>query len=916
MNRETINYQELLDGLPVVVMRLSYLHEKDFWQTWFINEAIEGYGYSQSDFASGALSWADIVHPDDLSLAARQARDYMRDNVDEFKLEYRIVSAQGEPRWITGYSRIVRDGGGGARCVDSMLLNAALAGVAKDAAKGRMRQQLVLNDILLSIHGVDTAKALQIILDRTGAHLDVSRAMLFRCDDDRKACRVIHEWRNKGVALIRSLCRSPVDMDSMPEISDSLKNTGMVLVNAGEIPENCRKEFEREGVAASAIFTVHLRGESYGYIRFDDCAAKRAWDGDTANFLRIVSNLVSTVLMRMETERRLSLSHQTCETVLDNVNSYIFATNPETGAIIFANRAFREVFGQDCIGRPCSDYLPIHSHSAPACPESAQNRRTRSSCPSGRGPCLSGQGEAETDERPCGPAAQSPCCSRSSGCGKGHGQDGCSGCDCSFTFSDLGDKHESGNEAYLPLTGQWLAWTTESAIWVDGRDVSLVTCYDITAKKNYEQNIRRLAFQDHLTGLPNRYRCNLDLEHCIERAGRLKRPGYLIFIDLDDFKIVNDCFGHDYGDGVLKSFAEYLGGVYKSDGHVFRFGGDEFVIIVKDADEGKIKQYLETMLERAKRPWRSLDKEFYCGLSIGVVEFSGEGDTGQSILKTADIAMYQAKKTGKNNYVFYTEGLDSAAVARSEMEAMLRKAMENEFQGFEIHYQPYSSLTERRIIGAEALLRMRDGRGNLLLPSHFIPLAEYLGFIVPLGEHVLREAAKLCKAKNDAGLKDFSVTVNLSAKQFKQKDLILRLEKIIEESGVNYSNVIIAINEGVAISELERMLLLCKGLRAQGIKVALDDFGSGSSSFINMRDLPADIIKISSSYIDSYEDEFTGYFIRMATDLGHFSKKLVCVNGVETKEQFEFCKKMGVDLVQGFLLHKPGSLETLNAILK
>ena len=858
MRNKVVDFEQIIEDLPVVSMRLSY--EDQQWDTWFISKNIEMYGYSRQDFLDGKLSWVDFVHPDDRVVALKQAHDYVIRKIDDFKLQYRILMKGGESIWMTEYSHVIRDADGEPYCVDSMLLNTTRSKIGEDKIEDHYRQQLVLNDILMSLHDADLEQALQIILDRAGAYLDTSRALLFKDSPDHTACKVVYEWLNKGITSVKDLDYAITYSTEMPEIYVALQETGMLLVNAGEIPENCREEFEHEGLVSSAIFAVYLNGQHYGFVCFDDCVIERTWDENTANFLKNISNLISTVLMRIHTVEQLAMTQRTYETVLDNVDAYIFATHPTSNKIIFANKAFRDIFGSDCVGHDSEDYIKLT-------------------------PMLHDRREGETDSA--------------------------SGADDAASSNGL-----TSYEVYFERKRQWLAATRELVPWVDGENVHLVNCYDITAKKQYEESIKRIAYQDYLTRLPNRYRCEVDLKASLADSKAAGQPGYLFFIDLDDFKIVNDCYGHDYGDGVLISFADYLKVLFEEDNHVFRFGGDEFVIIVNHNDGYRVSHFLKSMVKRAEKPWKSLDKSFYCTLSIGVVEFGPEEEEVKSILKKADIAMYHAKKMGKNNFVYYQEGFDSATIERSTMETLLRRSMENDFQGFEVYYQPYGDISGKHILGAEALVRMHGPDGELLLPEQFIGLAEYLGLIVPLGEHILRQAATQCKRINDSGLPDFNITVNLSVRQFKQKRIVGRLEEILKQTGVNLSNVIIGINEGVAIGELERMLMLCSEFRKQGIRVALDDFGSGSSSFINMRSLPVDIIRVSSRYIDAIDDDFTGYFVKLVTDLSHFSGKTVCINGVETEEQLEFCRRMGVDMVQGFLFYRPASVEKLYELVR
>ena len=546
----------------------------------------------------------------------------------------------------------------------------------------------------------------------------------------------------------------------------------------------------------------------------------------------------------------------------DNVDFFIFAAHPVTDEILFANKAFCERFGADCIGKKSSAFIHIR----------------------------------RLDEE----GAFLP--------------SGCEGSSSIWAGNSPSDSSELFG-AYLESSGLRLSVNWELIPWAGGEFVYLIHCHDITAQRRHEEHIRAQAFFDYLTGLPNRFRCDLELKKSLEHSRISGRPGFALFTDLDDFKIVNDTYGHGYGDGVLISFAGYLRELFSGGNNVFRFGGDEFVIIVTHDQAWRLPYFLESLLERAKKPWTAGGKEFYCSLSIGVVEFSG-GEDAQSILQKADIAMYKAKKSGKNSYAMYAEGLDKEALQRSEMEALLRHSIENNFQGFKILYQPYCSMKDGRIAGAEALIRMLAPSGALILPDQFIALAEYLGFMDALDEHVLREAAKECVRIHSTGRRDFSITVKISGPRFKRTDMASTFRAVLESAGVDFSGIIVSLNENAVIDDLERVHRLCEEFRALGIRVALDGFGTGSSSFMNLRNLAVDIIKVSSRYIDTYDDEFSGSFLKLVADLAHFTRKQVCINGVETQEQLDFCETLGIEMVQGFHLYLPGPAETLEQVLK
>lgn len=836
----------LVEHVPAVVFRLT--HDGDDWRTLYVTENISMYGYSAEEFRENRKTWISLVHPDDRVLLSRTIADYEAHGVGEYRLHYRLLKKNGDTVPVTEYNTINRDADGNIICYDTVILATSQTDESQRLIDDHYRQQAVLNDILISLHDSDPKNALQIILDRTGAYLDTSRALLFKDSPDHRTCKIVYEWCNRGIPSVMDLDYSITYATEMPEIYVALQTSGSLLIDYGEIPENCREEFEAEGLIASAIFAVYLDGKHYGFVCFDDCIVQRRWDEETTRFLKNISNLISTVLARQSSTDQLMQSQRTYETVLNNIDSYIFVTTPEMDQIIFANEAFQQAFGDDCIGQPVGTCLHLPASIGEA------------------GPSYGAQG------------------------------------------------HAIYPEMYCERTGEWLAVSSESMVWVDGRRVLLVNCYDTTAKKLYADAVERMAYLDHLTGLPNRYRCDVMLDEALALARETGKRGHLLFMDMDDFKIVNDCYGHDYGDGVLISFAEYLKAAICPPHQAFRFGGDEFVILLTPGHEGEVEPLLARLLQRATQPWHCQEKAFYCTLSIGVVEFSGAEESSHTVVKHADIAMYEAKRKGKNQYEYYEQRLDAPTLQRSRMEALLRDAMANGFEGFEIHYQPVVDVRSGHIAGAEALLRLVDG-DTRILPSEFLPLANYLGFMVPIGEHVLRCAAAECRKVLDAGMDDFIMSVNLSSTQMNQPDINARIEAILDAAGVPYRNFAISIAESIAIEDPKRMMSVSSGLRQHGLRIVLDDFGSGNASFIHLRDLPVDIITVSQVFMDALDDDYSRKFIEMMIQLCHSMEKEVCLSGIETKGQLAYSRSVGADTLQGFYLYRAKGADALARVL-
>ena len=473
-------------------------------------------------------------------------------------------------------------------------------------------------------------------------------------------------------------------------------------------------------------------------------------------------------------------------------------------------------------------------------------------------------------------------------------------------------------EIRLEAVNRWIGVHINSIAWIDERRMYLVNGRDITERKWQEEYIRRIAYIDHLTGLSNRYCCDADLDKVIAAARKSGSKGYVIFVDLDDFKIVNDGYGHDYGDALLIEFANFLKESRMENNRVFRFGGDEFVLLVDPSNEKHIYDIIDRLIKRARSPWKAMNKNFYCTVSVGVVGFP-DGDMGvKEILKNADVAMYEAKRIGKNSFAFYTNAMRNDSIERTEMESMMRECINNNFAGFTACYQPYVDAVSGRILGAETLIRWLTPSSRVIMPCDFISLSEYLGLIVPIGEFVLTEACKLTKKVSDLGFKDFTCSVNISVRQMQQHDIIPRIEKILRSTGANPESLIFEITEGVAVKDLNRIQIICGELRKKGIRIAMDDFGVGYSSISNLRDMPIDIVKIDRSFIEkSSIDSYYASFIRLITDFGHSVNKQICIEGVETEDQLEYCRKAGADSIQGFYFYKPmPAKELINVLLE
>ncbi len=472
--------------------------------------------------------------------------------------------------------------------------------------------------------------------------------------------------------------------------------------------------------------------------------------------------------------------------------------------------------------------------------------------------------------------------------------------------------HASYEEIFSAEESRWIDAYKTTINWVDGKEVRLCTVYDITDKKKYQQKIESQANNDFLTGLYNRMRCEQDLERIIRRNSINNREGALLYIDLDDFKHINDGLGHQYGDVLLKAISHSLTRIPGLKDNCYRMGGDEFVVIIEDTSRTDVEDVCKAVRDIFTNPWFLKGEDYYCTTSIGVAYFPQEGENVDELIKKADMALFSAKRRGRNCIEFYNSKQENSSSKRLELEKSMRSATKNECREFKVYYQPIVDVTEEGnpCCGAEALVRWDSQALGFIKPDDFIPLAEYLGLINPIGEHVLYQAAKRCKYWNDMGHPNYKVNVNLSVVQLLQNDIVKKIKEIIRETRINPKNLRLEVTESLAINDMTRMKRILNEIKALGIGVALDDFGTGYSSLNHIKEMPIDVIKIDKCFIEHLgEDDFSDAFVKMVSQLARSIGVTVCVEGVETQAQYEKIKDMGVRIVQGYYFDKPLSLE-------
>ncbi|MCH9052797.1 MAG: EAL domain-containing protein [Proteobacteria bacterium] len=432
-----------------------------------------------------------------------------------------------------------------------------------------------------------------------------------------------------------------------------------------------------------------------------------------------------------------------------------------------------------------------------------------------------------------------------------------------------------------------------------------ITFIDITKQKQVEEQIRRQANYDSLTGLPNRMLFLDRLKQAIVSVRRNNGLLALLFIDLDRFKVVNDTLGHVVGDRLLQEAAERLQASVREVDTVARLGGDEFTIILQDIAKAEdAAMVANKVIDNLGKPFLLDGHEAFIGASIGITIFPADGDNATTLLRNADVAMYRAKDAGRNEHQFFTKAMDAQALNRMSLENDLRYALERK-QLF-VHYQPIVEFQSERVINAEALLRWRHPTRGLVAPDEFIPLAEETGLIKSLGEWVLRTACAQAQAWRDMDLPVFGVSVNLSSGQLKRGFSRDTVATVLEETGLSPELLTFEITESLIMEDAEEAIAYLHAIREMGVGLSIDDFGTGYSSLSYLKRLPVDSVKIDRSFIhdvtvDPEDASLADAIIALAHNLG----LKVIAEGVETKEQLDFLISRGCDLYQGYYFAKP-----------
>jgi diguanylate cyclase (GGDEF)-like protein/PAS domain S-box-containing protein len=477
----------------------------------------------------------------------------------------------------------------------------------------------------------------------------------------------------------------------------------------------------------------------------------------------------------------------------------------------------------------------------------------------------------------------------------------------------LADEHTMSNiETRFRRRDGSQMWGLENMTLL-GDGVMEGTLIDITDRKTAQEQMEYQAYHDVLTSLPNRLLFRDRITTALAHARRTRRSAAVMFLDLDQFKLVNDTLGHTVGDGLLQAVAGRIIECVRSEDTVARMGGDEFTILLPDiADARAAATVAQKVLEAISHPILVEQHELFVTTSIGIATFPDDGADAETLLKNADRAMYRAKEAGRNNYQFATPSAFDAG--RLSLERSLHHAFERE--EFVVHYQPMINLGSGRVVGAEALIRWNHPEHGLMNPDDFIPVAEDCGLIFPIGEWVLRTACAQMRLWHEAGHSSLRIAVNLSARQFQQRELPLLIDRVLFETGFPAGMLDVEITESTAMQNAELSLTIMRRLREMGVRISIDDFGTGYSSLSYLKRFPIDTVKIDQGFVrDLGAGSSDGAIISAVISMARALKLRVVAEGVETEEQLAFLQREQCAEIQGFLYSRPVCAEEFEAAL-
>lgn len=714
------------------------------------------------------------------------------------------------------------------------------------------------------------------VLKELGEATGVSRVYVFEnvtLDDGRLAMDERFEWAAAGVAPTiddPTNHRWPYEEGYLRYV-ETLSSGGVISGTTSAFPSDEIPHLEEEGILSTAFVPVFVGSEWWGYMGYDDCANEREWPPVVIESLKTAAGILGSAILRGRLDHEAKQATAWLETHIANLPAVTYIEFTDSDHQLGYNEAYVSSQIYDMFGYTRERWL---------LPEDD--------------PDWMGSSYVHPDDR--------------------------------GELDRIAAETAETGEPYLVeyrmrhgITGEYI-WVRDEAHLVEGdgdvRPYWHGVIVDISERKKMEEQIEFLAYHDSLTGLANRKLLEEMLEPALARARRSDTAVALLFMDLDNFKQINDTLGHDMGDQLLKQVTARLAGATRETDLVARQGGDEFLVMIPDIDAGQdAKEGAERSLEvaemMAQRVHQAMRLPFSLGeidvntsMSIGISVFPYDAADVRTLLKNSDAAMYESKRAGGGGSAIYAKA-SGDPLTQGSLTKRLRQAVKD--TPWVLHYQPMVELETGTMFAVEALLRWRKPMGELMPPSEFIPLAEEMGLLEVIGEWVLEELSHQALAWRDRGL-ELEVSFNVSPRQLWQRDLAQKLSSLFGEAAIDPARVIVEVSEATAMTDPSRTQRILWALHEKGFKLAIDDFGTGYTPPARFKNLPVDILKIDHPLVrDLPDDADVGGFVEAVI---HFARGLdiaALAEGVETEEQRRFLVDKGCRLGQGYLFSRPVS---------
>ena len=849
-------YQRFFSQNPLPM----WIYDLDTLAFLAVNEAaVEHYGYTRDEFL--AMTIAEIRPTEDVPTLMENV-SAVTDGLDHAGV-WRHITEGGSVIYVEITSYTLDFEGRNAELVLAYDVSQRVR--TEQALRRHLTLEETISDISTRfVVPTDLDAAIDYAIERMGIFSDASRAYIFQFQLDQQIMDNTHEWCAAGVNPEITVLQG-LPMERFHWSLDRLRRGEVVPIpDVSRLPSAANTErtmLRDQGIKSLIMVPLLMGAEVGGFIGFDNVNSAEPWSELDLNLLRVAAELIGNALNHRRAVRALRTSEKNVRSFMNSAVGFavyrllLSPGNPLVAEVDFASPSIQEILGV-APDDPFSIWLDrVHPEDRPHVVEAYHRTATHV------------------------------------------------------------ELFDMTMRIYHPQKGQW-RWirAVSNPVFDDWGKATHFNglMVDVTELKVAHEEMERLASYDPLTGLPNRRLFRDRLDQALKIAHRHEQTLALLYLDLDNFKRVNDSLGHDAGDRLLQTVAERIRACVRDEDTVSRLGGDEFVVLLSAVHGSSASDRVaRKILDALRLPIWLEGQEVVVTGSIGITLIPEDSADPAVILRNADLAMYRAKETGRNRYEFFQIELNQEVIRRLSLEAELRRALDRE--ELILYFQPVVRTEDLEVVGVEALARWQHPEQGLILPDQFIPVAEDSGLIMPIGQHMLRRAIEQLHRLQAQGTKQhLSVAVNLSARQLQDRSLADTIDGLLSHRSVPPNALVLEITESILMDDVKNTSVLLEQLREIGVRISVDDFGTGYSSLSYLKRLPVNSLKVDRSFVrdiphDKNDMEITAAVIAMA----HKLELSVVAEGVETPLQLEFLRTNSCDFAQGFLFGRPMPPEQL-----